>query len=296
MTYTIFGCSNPTGAYFLEYISGCSVEVWGRKEPVDESFKFVYCDLTLPPQSSLGNIKGVLISFAPIWLLAEFLAKASVEKPSILRDLTGIVAVSSSSYLTKRFAFSSYDKGLSESLRNAHSLLADVSNSLNVVCHILAPSLVYGTKNGYSDRNIRTIIRLTRIMPFIVLPKQTGSRQPIHASQLAQVVLFKAQSISYPWDRIQPEILTLGGDETISYSQMISRVKNALPIKDKGRGCRIIEVPNRVFFTFVAGILPLDTKLFEAIMRITSDLSGFSTPSKILGEKPSIFPILPLPI
>jgi hypothetical protein len=77
---------------------------------------------------------------------------------------------------------------------------------------------------------------------------------------------------------------------------MISRVKNALPIKDKGRGCRIIEVPNRVFFTFVAGILPLDTKLFEAIMRITSDLSGFSTPSKILGEKPSIFPILPLPI
>jgi hypothetical protein len=41
-------------------------------------------------------------------------------------------------------------------------------------------------------------------------------------------------------------------------------------------------------------LLPINTTLFEAVMRIKSNLAGFSEASDLLQEKPKAFPILPL--
>lgn len=295
MNFTVFGCNNPTGSYFLELVEGSSVEVWGREKPLYKDVGFVFCDLTLPPQNSL-SIKGMLVSFAPIWLISKYLAKAAVVNPSMVRDMTGVVAISSSSYLTKRFAFSNYDKQLSESLSNAHSLLLDVSKSLNIGCHILAPTLVYGSHSGFRDRNISTIIRLIRSMPLIMVPKKTGLRQPIHASQLAQVTLKKVKDHSYRWNIDDAEPCTLGGDEIISYTEMIIRIQASLPMGDIGRRCKVIEIPERLFFLLIAGVLPINTRLFEAILRLNSNLAGFVKVSAMLGVEPRMFPVLPLPI
>jgi hypothetical protein len=295
MNYTVFGCNNPTGSYFLDLVEGSSVEVWGREKPLNKHVDFVFCDLTLPPRNSL-SIKGMLVSFAPIWLISNYLAKAAVVNPSMVKDMTGIVAISSSSYLTKRFAFSNYDKQLSGALSNAHGLILDVSKSLNIGCHILAPSLVYGSHSGFRDRNISIIIKLIRYMPFIVVPKKSGLRQPIHASQLAQVTLKKVKDHSYRWNSEDTEPCTLGGDEIISYTQMIKRIQSNLPMGDIGRRCKVIEIPERLFFFLSAGILPINTRLFEAILRLNSNLSGFSKASALLGVEPRMFPVLPLPI
>lgn len=294
MRYTIFGCNNASSAYFLQLIEGSSIEVWGRHEAILKGVEFIDCDLSMPPQPSLSNLKGILVSFAPIWLLSEFLERVSVEQPERLVDLTGIVAVSSSSYMTKQYAFSEYDKGLAISLNQAHRLLINLSNSLNISYHIIAPTLVYGSMNGFGDRNISSIAKLLRTTPIIFLPRNAGLRQPIHASQLAEVVFSSVQSIQHAVNRIESTVITVGGDEILNYTQMILRIQKSLPMNDLGRRCRIIEVPVRVFYLFAAGILPIRPKLFEAIMRINSNLAGFSSASQLLGVEPKTFPVLPL--
>jgi hypothetical protein len=295
MTYTIFGCNNPSGAYFRDLASISSVEIWGRTKPIDGNSKYVYCDLKAEPEYPIHNIRGVLVSFAPIWLLSEYLSKVSVEQPESLKDLKGVIAVSSSSYLTKQFAFSHYDKNLARSLSEAHATIIHVCQSLKIHCQILAPTLVYGLKDGFKDRNISQIIKIMRFFPFVFLPKSTGLRQPIHASQLAQVAHNMAERIlEGTWQNGNPLILTLGGDEIMSYSHMLTKIQRSLPINDAGRRCRLIEIPDRVFLIFFALLLPINTKLFEAIMRINSDLAGFSKANNLLAEKPKDFPVLPL--
>ena len=104
MIYTVFGCNNPTGEFFCELVATAPIEVWGRKRPRDLSIKFVECDLTADFPLPLNSIRGIVVSFAPIWLLSEFLTRVFIEQPEKLSGLKGIIAVSSSSYLTKRFA------------------------------------------------------------------------------------------------------------------------------------------------------------------------------------------------
>jgi len=295
MTYTIFGCNNPSGAYYRELVSSSSVEIWGRKEPEDGNANYIYCDLLLPPKHPINDIKGVLVSFAPIWLLSEFLSRVSVEQPDSLKNLTGVIAVSSSSYLTKQFAFSNHDKSLARSLSKAHATIVDVCKVLNIHCQILAPTLVYGSKSKFKDQNVSQLIRIMRYFPCIFLPRTTGSRQPIHASQLAQVAHeMSTRMLEGNWEGGKPLILPVGGDEIMSYSHMLTRIQKSLPHNDAGRRCRIIEIPDRVFLMIFAPLLPINTTLFEAVMRISSNLAGFSKTSDLLQEKPRAFPILPL--
>jgi hypothetical protein len=294
MNYTLFGYNNPSGAFFYELIKERTVEIWGRNKPEDINANFIYCDLTADLENQMREIQGVLVSFSPIWLLSKYLMKVYNEQPDRLKNLYGIVAVSSSSFMTKRFAFSDYDKTLAEKLDNAHTSLIEICEELDISCQILAPTLVYGSVYCFSDQNISRIVGLMRLMPIILLPESTGYRQPIHASELARIVHIMAE------DMIQDKknsrlrvILALGGDEILSYSQMLARIQSALPVRDAARKCRLISIPNRLFFLLFSLLLPINTRLFEAIMRINTNLSGFTPASSLLGEKEKTFPTQP---
>ena len=50
------------------------------------------------------------ISFAPIWLLAPFLQQLAASHPERLHGLRGVIACSSSSVITKRFAANQSDR------------------------------------------------------------------------------------------------------------------------------------------------------------------------------------------
>lgn len=296
MIYTLFGYGNPSGAFFYELIAGESIEIWGRRKPQEIPTGFVYCDLNSNLNNPEIDLKGLLVSFSPIWLLSKFLTRVWLEHPERLKNLCGIIAISSSSYITKQFAFSNYDKGLASRLNDAHLSLISLCNLLGISCQILAPSLVYGTILGFRDQNVSKIVRIMRLMPVIMLPESTGTRQPIHASQLANVVhKFAGDMINDKLDPSYPQVLPLGGDEVLSYTQFIARIRDSLPLEDIGRKCRIVAIPNRVFLSACSPLLPINTKLFEALMRINSDLSGFKTASSLLAEEAKAFPILPFP-
>ena len=195
MTIILLGSNNPSGASFLANYKHSPVEVWGRKKPDGLTSSYIYCDLLDPASIKHQSLSGVIVSFAPIWLLASFLATLAKEMPETLHKLTGIIACSSSSFATKRFAYNTEDKQLVSKLLTAHSSLQDLAKELSIPCQILAPTLVYGRVGNYTDKNISTIIRILRRTPCIVLPQQTGFRQPIHATQLALAAMRQTEQI-----------------------------------------------------------------------------------------------------
>jgi len=296
MDLILFGSNNPTGASFLDMAKDLSIVTWGRKPP-NVGSRHVFCDLSKDSKSELRPLKGVLVSFAPIWLLAPFLRDIYTRQPQTLEGLLGVIACSSSSFMTKRFAFNKEDRDLAINLSEAHYILRETCKSLGIPCQVLAPTLVYGSMNGYRDKNISKIITIMRRVPIIFLPSESGLRQPIHASQLAKVALHHSiRMFRNEWVKEDPFILTLGGDEIFSYENMILRIRYQLTKKGQGRICRVITIPEVIYFLLSAPLLPLNPKMFEALMRVKSNLSGFSKAHEILGIDPQVFPILPLPV
>ena len=199
--------------------------------------------------------------------------------------------------MTKRFAFNKKDRDLALCLSEAHSILWTTCGNLGIPCQVLAPTLVYGSINGYHDKNISQIIEIMKRIPVICLPSESGLRQPIHASQLAKVALHQANRIFMnKWDKEDPLILTIGGDEILTYESMVLKIRERLNKKASGRTCKVVRIPEKMFFLLSAPILPINPKMFEALMRMKSNLSGFSKAHEILGVDPQVFPILPLPI
>jgi hypothetical protein len=134
-----------------------------------------------------------------------------------------------------------------------------------------------------------------RRSPFILLPKTTGLRQPIHATQLASVAHRQAELVRGGQQSGNlHEVVLLGGDTTLSYQEMILRLQKQLGPTDSARHCRILSIPDQLFLLLAAPILPFKPRLFEAIMRIKSNLSGFETVHQLLEEPAKSFPVLPL--
>jgi hypothetical protein len=295
MKIVLFGANNPSGAALLALCNYKEIEIWGRTSPANnDSIPFNYCDLSNLSAKTNKPITGILISFSPIWLLAPFLLNLRHNEPEIVKGLEGIIACSSSSFITKRFAFNEYDKNLSQSLIQAHEKIRFISSQLKIPFQVIAPTLVYGQVKQYADKNISSIYTLMRILPLIILPSRSGLRQPIHANQLASVAKHQADKMwSGDWNSSENEILCIGGDICLSYQDMLLAVRDH-SCQSMAVNCLIITIPNRLFSFLAAPLLLLSPKSFEAVMRIQSNLSGFTKAHEILEESPKSFPVLPL--
>jgi hypothetical protein len=91
-----------------------------------------------------------------------------------------------------------------------------------------------------------------------------------------------------------PERITLGGDTTLTYAAMISALQEAQPATDPARRCRLLPIPNRLFFSLAAPLLLRSPKAFEAVLRMGANLSGFTPAHQLLGRELQPFPVLPL--
>lgn len=296
MKINLFGANNPSGAYFLSLCKDSPCLTWGRKMHNGRGLEnHVFCDLSTPFTCDMDRLDGLIISFAPIWLMVQFLDTLYSLKPSFLAGLQGIVACSSSSYLTKRFAFNKADQELAAILNKSHERMISIADRLDISCIIVAPSLVYGVVNGYSDKNVSHLIRTFRQLPFILVPKSCGERQPIHASQLAECVFQEARKMEVTACHSKDSsIYCVGGDETLEYVDMLRRIQTYLPLQDKGRRCIILRVPDWLFYLMVSFFLTTNQKFAEALCRMKANLSGFIEVHRITGADASKFPIEPL--
>ncbi|MCS5698233.1 hypothetical protein NZK32_04150 [Cyanobium sp. FGCU-52] len=297
----LFGASSPSGEALRTQAGSLPLKVAGRRRPPGcPQEQFLPCDLS-DPQATLGAVadQAVLVSFAPIWELAPFLARQAQERPAALAGLEGVIACSSSSVITKRFAVNAFDRRLVQQLTEAQRSLEQTCRLLGVPLRILAPTLIYGQVGPFRDRNLSVLANLMRRTPVLPLPAHTGLRQPIHASQLAAVALHLAQRLSpLPPAAVPGEasdvLLALGGDDCLSYREMLQRLRASLPAGDPGRNCRLLTVPTHLMHVLAAPLLPVKPKLFEAVLRIGADLAGFTPTHRILEAAPQPFPLGPL--
>jgi hypothetical protein len=296
MTIHLFGAATPTGEALRQL---ASVELVGYSRKASMAAGWLQpADLRDPAGfQPAGNPQApaIWISFAPIWLLAPFLEDLASCYPERLQRLRGVIACSSSSAITKRFATNRFDRQLVARLTAAEDQLLASCRRLAVPCRILRPTLIYGQAGPYGDRNLSRLLQLMRRLPLLPLPAQTGLRQPIHARQLAGVALELAEQLgSSGWNPDLPERIGLGGDSELSYTAMLQALQQALPATDPARRCCLLPVPNRLFFALTAPLLLRSPKAFEAVLRIGADLAGFTPSHAVLGEPRQPFPVLPL--
>lgn len=299
--FHLFGAATGTGESFrcqvLSAIPDCSLYAYSR-QPNKIGVGAHLADFSKPeifnPAGDL-NSPSVWISFGPIWLLAPFFEQLALRYPERLESLSGLIASSSSSALTKRFASNPFDRELAARLTSAEDRLLSVCHRLGVECRILRPTIIYGQIGPYDDRNFSRLLHILRRVPLFPVPSDSGLRQPIHASQLSAVALHLARQLAGPGlDPDLPERITLGGDTSLSYESMIRALQEAQPASDPAQRCRLLPIPNRLFFSLAAPMLLHSPKAFEAVLRMGANLAGFTPAHQLLGTEPQPFPVLPL--
>jgi hypothetical protein len=296
---TLFGATSPSGQALIERAGGRELLVAGRRAPVPPAGggaapRFLRCDLE---DTSAGTTvpAGLLVSFAPIWSFAPWLERFAGRDPAGFGRLQAVVACSSSSVITKRFAANRFDRDLVQRLRLAEESLTRTCAAHTRPLRILAPTLIYGQAGPLGDRNLSRLRQLLRRLPLLPLPGQGGLRQPIHCRQLAAVALHLADRLAEEgFDPSQPVHLPLGGDETLTYAAMLRRLQEATEPGDRARRCRLVTLPPRLFLSIASPLLLLSPKRFEAVLRMGADLAGFTPAHRLLGETPEPFPVQPL--
>ena len=298
MLVYLFGSTTNVGHAFVQHFINQNIFTlmsFTRRPSCHQPNQY-YCDLSdyTSFQSPANGKPFVIVSFAPIWIFASFLESVSDLIPGELNGLQGIVCCSSSSVTTKRFSFADSDRILSSRLLSAENIVSNVCLSKDVPCTILRPSIIYGISGPFVDKNISLITHLLRFLPCLILPRNCGLRQPIHAHQLASVA---AQILCRYYDErltsFVDDRLFVGGDITLPYDKMISALQDSLSFEDPGRFCFLFLVPNRLFYIFSLPVLIFSPKYFASLLRISSDLSGFTPSYQLLGRNPQSFPFNP---
>lgn len=289
----LFGITTPSGMYleriFKDKSEDYKIVGYSRSNKMYKSINFKEPDL------SIHSNQNILISFAPTWEFANFINNIYEKNNSVLEKINSIIVCSSSSVITKKFAFNEFDKKLVRKLKFSEERLLTICKNFDIKCFIIRPTMIYGSIDKYHDKNIRVIVRIMRLMPLIFIPKTTGLRQPIHANQLAKAIYFITSFYTFNKDNsLTSKVFNIGGDEEITYKKMILRLKDAFPKKDPINNCYIAELPNIIFILLLIPMSIFSPKLFELFLRMKSDLSGFIKSSILIKQSPEKFPVRPI--
>lgn len=290
MNLHLLGASTPTGVIFSYLLR--SIRSHYKLFPYSRKSNEFLLDLTQPSSSFLveADQPSYLVSFAPLWLLAPYLESQYKQHPSGLSNLNGIIACSSSSVLTKRYSYNLFDKHLAQRLWSSEDSLLTLSDTCSIPINIIRPTLVYGHVDDIQDNNLSFIIALLRRFPVIPLPFSCGLRQPIHAAQLAHLSLELLYSMGTSTVTPHSSVLTVGGDTTLSYSDMVIALQASLPPHDSAQNCKVMLIPDIIFYIILFPILIFSPKQFESFMRIFANLSGFTPVHTLLSTNPTPFP------
>jgi len=242
------------------------------------------------------ELPSILISFSPIWELSRFIQEEVRQNPSIFANVKGFIICSSSSSFTKRFSSNIFDIALSSKIAKSENNIFKYSNFLDKKCIIIQPTMIYGSISKLKDKNISKITNLIKFLPFILLSNKSGLRQPIHINQLAKVFFHFTKEIAFEketFEKYNLKTLLIGGDEEISYEKMIKRIIKYCRKKNKIIFCKVFTLPNRIFVFILSPLIIFSPKLFAAIQRINTNLSGFVKASTITKENIQRFPVEP---
>ena len=288
----LIGSSTLTGESFLHLFSNkFKIISYSRKNK-----NSVFLDInSLKTYSNIDYEQlndSFIVSFAPIWVTAKFLSYLSKIRKYKSKHIKAVICFSTTSVLTKRFATNRKDKELVDTLLSSEKNIYKICKNLEISCLVIRPTLIYGRCGSKTDNNLFKLAKIIKFLPFVILPKNIGLRQPIHAFQLAKITFFYLKKFSKLKDRnFTFEGVNIGGDEVLSYRDMISRILNERN-KTIFSNKKIFTVPNFLFYIIISPFLFISPKIFETIFRISSNFSGFTKCSDLIGESSKKFPYI----
>jgi hypothetical protein len=83
-----------------------------------------------------------------------------------------------------------------------------------------------------------------------------------------------------------PAYISLGGVNTHSYAAMMRALLQAQHPSDPARRCRLVRIPNRLFFALASPLLLSSPQAFKALLRRGANLSGFTPANELPGCDP----------
>ena len=86
-----------------------------------------------------------------------------------------------------------------------------------------------------------------KIFPIIPFPSKSGLRQPIHISQLSELIIFYIKNYKN-FSNYKVQKILVGGDKIFTYKEMIFLIQKSLPVNHPARNCRIVLLPSRIFY------------------------------------------------
>ena len=283
----LLGSSTLIGKYFIDTNVDYELVCFSRK---NKNHTF----LDLQNKDTFLNFScedSFLVSFAPIWLVKDLIIELEENNLNKLKALKGAIIYSSTSAKTKKFAANAFDKKISKLLISSENQILSIFKKYSINCQIIRPTIVYGVYKNLDDRNFFKIINLFKKLPFCIIPSETGYRQPIHFSQLSELTYLLLEKINKHNSKGKiNQILEVGGDEEITYSDLLKRL-SIVASGTKNKRCKVITIPNKLFYILFCPLLIFKPKIFEALYRMQSDLSGFPKCSDYLGKSSDKFPI-----
>ncbi len=149
------------------------------------------------------------------------------------------IIFSSSSVATKQKSGNPAERAQIEAMLALESDLQSTAENGGTKLVIFRPTLIYGCGLDTNITRLAVWIRRFGFMP--VNGKAAGLRQPVHAEDLASVAV-NAMLAKDP----MPQVLSLAGGDTLSYSEMVSRIFTAM-----GKPSRLVRLPQWLFVLLV---------------------------------------------
>ena len=217
------------------------------------------------------------IAVCPLWAVSAqlpLLAAAGARR---------LVALSSTSRLTKRDSVAAAERAVAARLAAAEEEVLEQARTQGIVATILRPTMIY---DGIHDRNVTAIAGFIRRYGFFpVAGAAAGLRQPVHADDVAAAAV-AALARDGLCDTYE-----LSGGETLSYREMVRRIFIWL-----GRPPRLATVPLTLVRATgpLVGLLPGLGKLSAMAARMNKDLVfDHGAATRDIGFQPRAF-TLPL--
>ena len=289
MIIHLFGSTTPSAKAFKNILNSKGYENINEYTRKNLGSSYKQCDMNRPDKFKFGSSEPCfIVSFAPIWKTSEFLNSLSKINPNFFHFAKKILVCSSSSVITKRYSFNNFDQNLSKTLKESEDSLIQLSEHFNIEIRIVRPTLIYGSCGGFKDKNFSKIIQFMRISPLLILPRNSGYRQPISCYELANVFFTLLDDKSNK-NKTNSKIL-IGGDKIITFNEMLITLKNSTNKRDRARNCFFIFVPDKLFIFLASPILLISRKNYEAIFRIFANLSNFTQHHHLTKIKSNVFP------
>jgi len=272
----VLGATSFVGEVLLQQLTSSSINVLAlSRQNKPTSLEIEWIKVSPENDPTLNEKVDAWVCLSPIITLHNFFE--TFERSGAKR----VVALSSTSLLTKAESSDPKDRLLSQQLADSEVRLAAWAKKTNVEWVILRPTMIYGLGR---DRNVSRISNLiSRFGFFPLLGAGKGKRQPVHVEDVATACMLtaiKSTKVNCSYN--------ISGGEILSYREMVGRIFMA-----NNKKPRFIIIPRLLFATALTCVkwLPVFSGVSVAMAeRMSQDMSfDHSAAKDDFGFSPRLF-------